>query len=439
MSIAGNMPVGLRAMDKAKEEKLQILLDDVWDWAFCPLRVWWRRTGLAPDVAEVEGKRTGDQLVRESIRTATKIYYRFNGKEQKYNFGQSLGLVWKRWLDGWQIDAGIAKALVDYHQRRRSILSRFEDGQITNREGKRYKRPMWTRFWREMAESSGLTSLRKSIDSQQRKIGLGELTITDDEYYQAPIGLADAFANSMDIANKLELPERESVVGVNVPMIVELPSVRMLCRADLVTREGVSKRRGRPRKDGGEPAKIIKLGYEQFLFDEVLPPPYSLARDLRVLALGQAVPDGLDFGSDKTAVEAVTVRHLFSGERQDFHPKIGDGSDLLESLARAVITGVRGGTYVPRMVCGWKACGDCEYRILCFSESGVMDVFNPPLMAQIESSQVFQGKMKEFLRGSRTERRTGEILRSFLEFMAKSPGLTPEGALWMLDNLEAES
>jgi len=31
-----------------------------------------------------------------------------------------------------------------------------------------------------------------------------------------------------------------------------------------------------------------------------------------------------------------------------------------------------------------------------------------------------------------------ELLRSFLGFMATSPGLTAEGALWMLDNLEAE-
>ena len=139
----------------------------------------------------------------------------------------------------------------------------------------------------------------------------------------------------------------------------------------------------------------------------------------------------------ETVVDAVNVLHMPSGEQQQFHPRLGDGAELLESLARGVITGMRGGAYVPRMVCGWQACGDCEYRMLCFAETGVMDLFNPPMMAQIDAAQNLSDKVRGFVSG-RKSASSGELLRSFLEFMATSPGLTPEGALWMLDNLEAE-
>ena len=87
--------------DRAK--KLQIQLNDVWDWAYCPVRVWWRRTGLAPDVAELHGKHTGERLVRESIVSSVRLYYEMARGGREVSFGQSLGLVWKRWLDAWAL------------------------------------------------------------------------------------------------------------------------------------------------------------------------------------------------------------------------------------------------------------------------------------------------------------------------------------------------
>ncbi len=42
------------------EQKLQLSLQDLWDWAYCPLRVWWRRSGLMPAGADLSGKHTGE-------------------------------------------------------------------------------------------------------------------------------------------------------------------------------------------------------------------------------------------------------------------------------------------------------------------------------------------------------------------------------------------
>jgi len=420
-------------------KKIELELNDVWDWAYCPLRVWWRKTGLATDVTSKQGTRTGEQLIEESIKSATSIYYEFAGKGKEVPFGKCLGLVWKRWLEAWQMDDGTVADLVNYHQKRRSTLSKFEDGEITNREGKRYKKPTWTRYWRKMAESSGLATLRKSIDRHQKRIGLGNLEFSEEEYYRAPKGLADAFADSMDHANKMHLPEPNSVLGVNGRLIAELPSVRLFSRADIVRSRGVSRKRGRPPKEPTGENLQHNLEYEIFLFDEEIPSAYGLLRDLRVIALGQSFPIDLKLEEGELLVESIRIRHIPSGQEQVISPRLGNGADILEALSRAVITGIRAGTYVPRMVCGWRACGDCEYRTLCFSEAGVMDAFNPPLMAQIESAQRLTREMRKYLKGEVSKENRLEIVRSIFEFMAKSPDLTPEGALWMMDNLEAET
>jgi hypothetical protein len=422
-------------MVKGEQGKLRLQLQDLWDWAYCPIRVWWRRTGLAPDVSGLSGHRTGERLVRESILSAVRVYYEAARRGKELSFGESLGVVWKRWLDTWGLGEELTRALVDYHQLRRALLRRFEDGSITDREGRRYKRPRWTRYWREMSETSGLAVRRKAIDSLQHKLGMGRLEMADDESYQAPLGLADAFADSMDISNRLRLPEPPGVLGVGVPMRVDLPSTQLHLQADLVRDTGKGKRRGRPAKDASDDGNVQKVEVTLMLFEEMVPAPYSLARDLRVLALGQAE---LAEASGPTKVEAVNVLHMHSGEEQQFRPQLGDGAENLESLARAVITGIRGGAYVPRMVCGWQACGDCEYRILCYAETGVMELFNPPMMAQIEAAQSLTERVRGFVGGRQSPRTSGELLRSFLEFMATSPGLTPEGALWMIENLEAE-
>ena len=422
-------------MVKGAQGKLQLELEDMWDWAFCPVRVWWRRTGLAPDVSALSGHRTGERLVRESILSAVRVYYEAARRGRELSFGECQGLVWRRWLDTWEVGEGVTRALVDYHQLRRGMLQRFEDGSITDRGGNRYKRPRWTRYWREMSETSGLSMRRKAIDSYQHKIGMARLEMTDEESYQAPVGLADAFADSMDIGIRLRLPEASGVLGVGVPMILDLPSVQLHLKADLVRDLGTSRRRGRPAKDDENDGEIQKVEATLMLFEETLPPPYSLGRDLRVLALGQA---HLAEGEKQSKVEGVNVLHVRSGEQQLLRPQLGDGAESLESLARAVVTGIRGGAYVPRMVCGWQACGDCEYRILCYAETGVMELFNPPLMAQIDAAQSLTEKVKGFVQSRHSGQAGGELLRSFLEFMATSPGLTAEGALWMIENLEAE-
>jgi hypothetical protein len=60
------------------------------------------------------------------------------------------------------------------------------------------------------------------------------------------------------------------------------------------------------------------------------------------------------------------------------------------------------------------------------------------MMAQIRASQSMYKQLTRFLQeGEKWESGTG-VLRVFLEWMAKTPGLSPEGALWLIDAVEAD-
>jgi len=123
----------------------------------------------------------------------------------------------------------------------------------------------------------------------------------------------------MDIGNKLRLPEAKGLLGVGVPMVVDLPSTQLHLRADMLRDVGTGRRPGRPSKDDPEAGEVQRVEVTLMLFDEMLPAPYSLARDLRVQALGQAQ---LADDKQKTAVEGVNVLHMHSGEQQLFRPQL---------------------------------------------------------------------------------------------------------------------
>ncbi len=417
------------------EQKLQLSLQDLWDWAYCPLRVWWRRSGLMPAGADLSGKHTGETLVRQSILTAVDLFYRPD-RPQACALGECLGWVWRRWLEGWGVAEALSGPLVEYHSRRRSLLRRFEEGDLTRRDGSRYVRPMWTRYWRELAAASGLDQLRILIDSYHSRIGLGSLELDDAQRYHGPLGLADAFADALDCCSSLDLPPAGEVLGVGVPFRVELPSVQLHGQADLVRRLQRTRPVGRPPADAVQDGWVQQLELGLFLLDPQLPPAHSLARDLRLLAYSQARLQADREETPAHQVQAVRLYHLPGGTSQTFHPQLGDGMETLESLARAVVNGLRAGAYVPRMVCGWQACGECDFRRLCFAGDGVLAVFNPPLAAQVEAARLLRQRLGEVLDHSGASL---PALRALGEWMAAAPSLTPQGLLWLLDNWECEA
>jgi hypothetical protein len=285
-----------------------------------------------------------------------------------------------------------------------------------------------------------MLDLQRAIDNNQRQAGLAVLPLPDDEFYIAPMGLADAFAISSLIVEKMQndLPYQKNVQGIDVPVYVDLLSVRLQVNVDILVDHGTAPNRpGRPKADG-ESTQRRYFQFHCFSYEESTPSIYDLAKNIRLMALRQSLPVGV--GKEEPVLEDVVLRHLRSGESETFSANPGENVDVLESLARAFVNGNRSGSIVPRMVHSWMACQDCEYRALCYDGNGVMETFNPPLMAQIQAGQETTKQLLSMVQNVPGQKPEEVInaLQAFATWMNSSPGLSPEGVLWMLDSIKAE-
>jgi hypothetical protein len=201
---------------------------------------------------------------------------------------------------------------------------------------------------------------------------------------------------------------------------VDLLSVRLRTNVDILVDRGTAPNRpGRPKAEGDSVQRRY-YQFHTFSFEEYTPSIYDTAKNLRLMALRQSLPVGT--GIEEAVLEDVIVWHLRTGKTESFTPSRGENIDVLESLSRAFKNGSRAGHIVPRMVHSWAACQDCEYRGLCFDGNGVMEAFNPMV-------QNVQGQKPEDVISA---------FQSFATWMNSSPGLSPEGVLWMLDSIKAE-
>jgi hypothetical protein len=128
-----------------------------------------------------------------------------------------------------------------------------------------------------------------------------------------------------------------------------------------------------------------------------------------------------------------------SGRTESIRPLAGADGDILDALARAVLAGIRSGAYIPRMVCGWRACGDCDCRPLCFAGDGIMRFLNPPMLSQIQSNQRLHRELRDLLDSFGGGASLMAGFRAFVDWMASAPGLSPEGAKWLLDAVVSEA
>ncbi len=415
-----------------------LLLSDLLDFAYCPLRYWLRVE--APRIGygeEAQPRRTGEQLLQNAVQGALFLYHRYQA-EKPMLLSEALSLVWTTWLKRWKLEE-LAPLLSDYSLRRAELLAQFEaGGRYRKPNGERYQRPRWTYRWAKLAGSSGLTALQKKIDAEQPRAGLSAAgAIVDEDYQRSVLGLAEAYAISEEVVTKAALPGVERIRGVNVPLEVELLSRRIRLNANLVVNAGQETLRGRPRS-GEPPRSRAKRVYELHLYEEDEPLPFALARDVRILALAHAIPVGEKSSDGKTPrVEAVRVRHMRSGSVQDFHPKVGEGLDVLEALAVSVEHSIRAGAFVPRMVCGWRACGPCEYRSVCFQDAGILTAINPPLLSQVETGQALYQEMRHLVQAE--EQPGVETLETFLRFWELHPQLSAQSTQQILQSLKGET
>jgi hypothetical protein len=427
---------------------VEVRVENILDWAFCPLRFWWRNQATMKEVADSENHKAGEYLMRTMVVGTLKRYVKEHQAILKSanpsSPGRSLmdvhGWMWGLFLQKSGL-SHLGSPLIEYLNLRRALEAMFsEKGNQRKPDGAQYKRPSSSNVWRDHFVVTGMLELQRAIDSNQSKAGIATLPLADDEFFMAPMGLADAYAISELICENLEgkLPEVNTIVNVDVPVYVDLLSVRLRTNVDILVDRGTAPNRpGRPKAEGDSVQRRY-YQFHTFSFEEYTPSIYDTAKNLRLMALRQSLPVGT--GIEEAVLEDVIVWHLRTGKTESFTPSRGENIDVLESLSRAFKNGSRAGHIVPRMVHSWAACQDCEYRGLCFDGNGVMEAFNPPLVAQIQAGQEMTRQLTAMVQNVQGQKPEDVIsaFQSFATWMNSSPGLSPEGVLWMLDSIKAE-
>lgn len=436
-------------MTNSDNDSLTVVrVENILDWAYCPLRYWWRNQATMKDIADADNHKAGEYLMRTMVVSTLKNYVKLyqnalksptpNGRVR--SLMEMHGVLWGMFLEKCGL-SHLVPSLVDYLNLRRSLEDMFgEKGNQHKPDGSTYKRPSASKAWRDHFMSTGMFELQKAIDSNQSKAGIASLPLADDELLAAPMGLADAYAISELILEKMEgkLPEIETIIGVDQPVYADLLSVRLRSNVDILVDRGTAPNRpGRPKAEG-ETTQRRYYQFHTFSFAEFTPSIYDTAKNIRLMALRQSLP--VDTTVEDAVLEDVVVWHLRSGKSETFTPSRGENIDVLESLSRSFRNGSRAGLIVPRMVHSWSACQDCEYRGLCFDGNGVMEAFNPPLIAQIQAGQELTKQLTAMIQSVPGQKPEDvlEAFQSFATWLNSSPGLSPEGVLWMLDSLKAE-
>lgn len=395
----------------------EIDLEMVLDWAYCEAKVWWKTVGrtIEEKAEQLISPRTGDQLLKESIQGAVKLGLLSHQKGNRLDFQTVLGSVWKARLNQWGM-GHLREKMAAYALLYDELMSRFGgEGDIRKMDGSLYENPTWSHRWRSLAISLGLTELRLEIDAEQHRAGLGiQKEVSKMDLWREPIGIADAFARSVWISRNNDF-NFEEIVGVGEKVFISLPHIKISVTPDVIMRSG------------------DELIYEAHLYQMRNPRVPGLLSDYKIKALFSAYLEGRE-----EAASIVVVRHLMTGRVIRLNPRRAAGLNEIAPMAAAIKRRINAKDFSgPRMVNGWDACRDCEYKPLCFDGEGLMQRYNLPLSGRIAAADEFLEKIRqELAQYNEEETQIGiRYARVLLPWVAQNPGMTEEQIEWTLKGL----
>jgi hypothetical protein len=414
-----------------------VWLEDLWDYSYCDLKLWWKKQRPAPAAGDSSGPDTlsGEDLFQESMRQSLNLYYRSRDLSKPISYSDAVDFVWNGWMQQWGLEE-LRNSLADFRNRYRRLLDSFSaSGGIRRPDNTLYSRPTWTNKWQEMAHAGGLYDLRKKIEEAHTQIGLPTLDSYNDSDPARPIGLAEAYAISAESAERNQRlnPFPESAHGVHTVLVMDLLSIRLQMKADLVLSGGTIRSRGRPRGDRTDETE--GLIFELHIFEDTLAPPQSFSQDIRVLSMLEARP--IDWPADRPfKVSSVLIRHMRTGQVQPFSPRRGSSVNLLETLIRGLLTAQSQGVFIPRCLHGWTACSDCALRPRCFEGEGVLTRMLPGSTDQLAHDQEAMAALLRILPSSVSERK--QLFPQYLSLLGwmAEKGIPPARLAWALQNLE---
>ena len=398
-------------------ENPSIAIETVLDWAYCEAKVWWQTVGrsIEEKAENLISPRTGSILLQEAIQGILKLGYQSHQKGNDFEFPVLLGTLWKVRLGKWGLEH-LREKIAAYSVLYEELMTRFgEKGDIRKLNGSLYKNPTWSHRWRDLAISTGLTDLRKEIDTEQDKAGLGKIKKDKNtDIWKEPIGLADAFARSNWIVENNNFPLKQ-ILGVGEEVYVSLPHLTVGVTPELI---------------------LLQQGemiYEKHYYGITPPRMTDLLGDYSIKALFSAKQKESD-----REVSSIFVRHLMSGKQIRMKPRRASGINEIEAMSSAVQRRMNSMDFSgPRMVNGWAACGNCDYKPLCFDGEGIMQRYNLPLSGRISLADDLIAEMGLQLKGYTEEQKEIGIhfARVFLPFVAQNPGMTKDQIDWLITGI----
>jgi hypothetical protein len=332
----------------------ELTLAEVWAYARCPFRYFWRyQARIAPPP-------TARGLMEKTVRLATALHYDDSERIPAAEPDQS-GLVgcllaaWRATLEDWGLGDATWALLKAYADRRAQGEEPFLDAGVNKPDGSSHEVPGLD-GQDEMSAGYELRTQRGGLPELAQQLGerLSRVPVrTSDE-----CGVLEAFAQSMAMIERNRWPARDMVEGVGCPYQVDLIGDRALkATADMVI-------------GAGDGAVIIEVhDYER----PNIPPADLLRRDLRAVAAARASSPAW------TSVQGVLYRHVPSGTTVSISAAAGTGR-LLTALIGAA-EGIRHRVYVPRLAVEPRACRSCPYEELCTQDyQDILDTLDPSLL-----------------------------------------------------------
>ncbi len=281
---------------------------------------------------------TTADLPGEAVAQALGVYAAGNHPEM--SFRELVRAVWTTWMRQKGIRADVVTMLLGYEALRSQILDEFLSGKIRRKGGKHYVEPRLSSRYRQMIEHAGLLAAAERIEEyliEPFGVKPAELELL------GPYRMADAYADSLLMAERYQLPARESVIAANTDVVVRSGNgieitvkARLLLRAEAGT------------------VVVAHLPEPAFYFD-----PTWAGRNLEAIALSLYEGES----ADDLPVSQVMIRHLMSG--QAVTRKQLRTSRLSLSLLHAV-RGIQAELYLPQFLSGdLGRCRKCSAAFIC--------------------------------------------------------------------------
>jgi len=374
--------------------------EEIKDYLYCSLLYYLKHRARVERLGRIS--LTTADLPGAAVAQALGVYA--SGAHPEMSFPQLVQAVWATWMRQKGVGTDVVTMLLGYEALRSQIMGEFLSGKIKKKGGKRYIEPRLAARYRQMIEHAGLLAAAERIEDYLRKpLGVAPAELELIGAYR----VADAYADSLLMAERYPLPARAAVIGANINVVVKSGNgIEISLRARLLLHG-----------ESGTTA-VVHLPEPVFYFD-----PIWAGRNLEALALSLYEGEAEGVGP----VSHVLIRHLMSGQtvtRRQLRT-----TRLSLSLLHAV-RGIQAELYLPQFLSGdFGRCQKCPAASVC------LDAKEDPIEAAYPGTLGWGERV--MAAGQKVRSEGDPALIDLVQIVAES-ALTPQDLSRYLENRKSD-